>query len=107
MDKESRAARRAFEQRIQKHKIIQEKCEDDFQKLQSELDLKVQELARKEENAVAKRDVELAKVRAEPSLFLQNLFFLLRLFPNPTASTCLFNPHHFLSGGSISGARGV
>jgi hypothetical protein len=65
MDKESRIARRAFEQRIQKHKIIQEKCEDDLQRLQSEQDAKAQELARKEDNALAKRDAERVRVQEE------------------------------------------
>ena len=62
LGKESRAAKRAFEQRIQKHKSIQEKCDDDFLKLQDEYDNKIIELQRKEQSAAKKRDDEIIKL---------------------------------------------
>ena len=65
LGKESRAAKRAFEQRIQKHKSIQEKCDDDFLKLQDEYDNKMIELQRKEQSAAKKRDDEVIKVNQD------------------------------------------
>ena len=65
LGKESRAAKRAFEQRIQKHKSIQEKCDDDFLKLQDEYDNKMIELQRKEQSAAKKRDDEVIKLNQD------------------------------------------
>jgi len=65
IEKESRVARRAFEQRIQKHKIIQEKCEEDIRLLEDEHHTRVAEIRRKQENTTSRRDEEVARVQSE------------------------------------------
>lgn len=99
VDKESRVSRRAFEQRIEKHKIIQvnkylppfthtrshllaffspaapsrlqEKCDEDLWQLDSDYQLKKADLQRKEESAVKKRAEELARIAAETEAALE------------------------------------
>lgn len=65
VEKESRAARRAFEQRIQKHKIIQEKCEEDLRLLEEEHHTRAAEIRRKQETTLSRKDEEIARAQAE------------------------------------------
>jgi two-component sensor histidine kinase len=64
-DQEARAARRAFENRIQKLITIQEQCQEDTASLEAEFQRKEQECVRREEAAQAKRDVELQKLHRD------------------------------------------
>lgn len=50
LEKESKAAKSAFEQRIKKHKISQEACEQDILALDKDRESKLQNLAKKEES---------------------------------------------------------
>ena len=65
IDKESRAARRAFEQRIQKHKIIQQTCEEDFLKMEADLEIQQAKLSSKQCAAEKKRDDDLTQIKDE------------------------------------------
>lgn len=79
IEKESRAARRAFEQRIQKHKIIQvnhikmyvnrnvlqETCEEDLQKRREEYANQLSDLARKEKASAKKHEEDVQKLRED------------------------------------------
>jgi len=65
IEKESRAARRVFEQRIQKHKIIQETCEEDLLKMEKDYSAQRGKLTSKNTVAEKKRDEELSCLRSE------------------------------------------
>ncbi len=64
-DQEARAARRAFETRIQKLMSIQEKCREDLQKLKTDLQLKNNDFSKKEELATNKKNQDLKKLSSE------------------------------------------
>jgi hypothetical protein len=65
IEKESRAARRVFEQRIQKHKIIQMTCEEDLQKMELDYSTQQSKLLNKKSAAEKKKTDELTRLRSE------------------------------------------
>lgn len=64
-DQEARAARRAFETRIQKLMSIQEKCREDLQKLKNDLQTKMQDFAKREESAISRKNQDVQKINSE------------------------------------------
>lgn len=60
IDQESKIASRAFEKRIEKHRSIQAKCQEDFENLDSEYRAKREEVDRRVENAKTRYESELA-----------------------------------------------
>jgi len=73
IDQEARAARRAFETRIQKLITIQEKCEEDLGKLKSDIQNKYNDFDKKEEVTRSKRETELLKLKQEFELKVKDL----------------------------------
>jgi GTP-dependent phosphoenolpyruvate carboxykinase len=73
LEKERRAAKRAFEQRIQKHKAIQEACEVDIGNLETERECKLQNFAKKEESIEKHMRKEVAKWEDEFERYIEVL----------------------------------
>lgn len=71
LDKESRIAKRTFEQRIQKHISILEEVEDNIKQLERDHDSKKMENIKKEETSMRKHEEELQKLQAAHELKLQ------------------------------------
>ena len=65
LEKECRVAKRTYEQRIQKHKIIQETCEQDIANLVQDREQKLSSVDRKEEAMEQKRRVDMQKLQEE------------------------------------------
>jgi len=79
IEKESRVSRRTYEQRIQKHKNILEKCDEDMQKADNEHTLKSAEMEKKKDTANKKKEEDLNKLYEEYSAKKQLYFDKKRL----------------------------
>mmetsp|Transcript_149 Transcript_149/g.263 ORF Transcript_149/g.263 Transcript_149/m.263 type:complete len:1094 (+) Transcript_149:111-3392(+) len=63
--KECRAAKRVFEQRIHKHKVIQETCEEDLQKVKAGYTQQCSQLDKSEAKALKKKDELMVQAKRE------------------------------------------